>query len=648
MHQNYHFLKHLTEALRPLTKGLKFMECFSQEKDELVIVLAQARGKNNYYRPFFIRAMLRPDFACFNFPDEFNRARQNSVDLFENLYDLEVIEIRQFHNERALGIVLEKNFTLVFKLFGNRSNAVLFENDQVIDLFHNKLASDNTLKLSQLDRSLDQSWEAYQAANYDHRKIFPTFGKEVNAYLEKQFTLVGAGLASAPASATSAQTSYSIGADARPAPTSAQTQMDIDIKPKPDSIGDIAGGYSQDIEADAHDVGADAHDIRAMDIGIKPKPDSIGDIAGGYLQDIEADAKEIGADVHDIRADAKDIRANARPAPTAETKQRWQIIQHTLALLSDTTFRITLWNHQPTLSLVPLGEVVREHTDPIIALNDFYTTYNRIGVIAKEKSEALKVIQKRIQRTEHYLEEAFQKLLDIDSNIKNEEIGHILMANLHQIPERAERVTLFDFYRNQDIDIKLKSDLTPQRNAESYYRKSKNERIEIEKLQENIALREGELEELKNHVSIIEAFESLKLLRKYLKNNNLLSDAPIVSPTQLFKHTEFEGYVILIGKNAKNNDLLTKKYAYKEDLWLHARDVAGSHVVVKYKAGKKIPNSVVERAAQIAAWYSKRRNETLCPVIVTPKKFVRKPKGLPEGEVILDKEEVVMVQPRGL
>lgn len=582
MHQNYHFLKHLTEALRPLTKGLKFMECFSQEKDELVIVLAQARGKNNYYRPFFIRAMLRPDFACFNFPDEFNRARQNSVDLFENLYDLEVVDIRQFHHERALGIVLEKNFTLVFKLFGNRSNAVLFENDQVIDLFHNKLASDNTLKLSQLDRSLDQSWEAYQAANYDHRKIFPTFGKEVNAYLEKQFTFVGAGLASAP--------------------TSAQTQIDI---------------------------------------GIKPIFDSIGNIAGADAQAIRADAKEIGAD-------AREIGADARPAPTTETKQRWQIIQNTLTLLSDTTFRITLWNHQPTLSLVPLGETVREHTDPIIALNDFYTTYNRIGVIAKEKSESLKVIQKRIQRTEHYLEEAFQKLLDIDSNIKNEEIGHILMANLHQIPERAERVTLFDFYRNQDIDIKLKPDLTPQRNAESYYRKSKNERIEIEKLQENIALREAELEELKNHVSIIEAFESLKLLRKYLKNNNLLSDAPIVSPTQLFKHTEFEGYVILIGKNAKNNDLLTKKYAYKEDLWLHARDVAGSHVVVKYKAGKKIPNSVVERAAQIAAWYSKRRNETLCPVIVTPKKFVRKPKGLPEGEVILDKEEVVMVQPRGL
>lgn len=524
MHQNYHFLRHLTEALRQEATGLKFMECFSQEKDELVIILAHARGKNNYYRPFFIRATLRPDFACLNFPEDFNRARQNSADLFENLYDLAVIDVRQFKNERALGLVLENNYTVVFKLFGNRSNAIVFQGDEVIDLFHNRLVSDNNLHLSALDRELDQTWEAYQAANYDHRKVFPTFGKEINAYLAEQFA----------------------------------------------------------------------------------------------------------------------------DKPSQSSEQCWQIIQETLNLLTHPTFKISLWHHQPTLTIVPLGEAMREHSNAIAALNDFYTTYNRVGVIAKEKGDALKILQKRIQRTEHYLEEAFQKLLGIDGEVKNEEIGHILMANLHQIPERVERVTLFDFYRNQDIEVKLKPDLTPQRNAETYYRKSKNERIEIEKLQENITLREGELEELKNHIRTIEEFESLKLLRKYLKINSLLSDAPILTPTQLFKHTEFEGYVILIGKNAKNNDLLTKKYAYKEDLWLHARDVAGSHVVVKYKAGKKFPNSVIERAAQIAAWYSKRRNETLCPVIVTPKKYVRKPKGLPEGEVILDKEEVVMIEPKGM
>ena len=124
-----------------------------------------------------------------------------------------------------------------------------------------------------------------------------------------------------------------------------------------------------------------------------------------------------------------------------------------------------------------------------------------------------------------------------------------------------------------------------------------------------------------------------------------MNEGGVQTPAQLFKQVDFEDFVILIGKNAKNNDLLTKQYSYKEDLWLHARDVSGSHVLVKFRAGKKFPSSVIERAAQIAAWHSKRRTDSLCPVIVTPKKYVRKPKGLADGKVIIDKEEVIMVVP---
>ena len=526
MHQNYYFLRHLVETLRPLVVGLRFMEAFSQDKDEFIVVLAHARGKHNFYRPFFIRATLRPDFACLNFPDVFNRARTNSADLFEPLTDLLVTGLRVFKNERAIAIELENGYSLVFKLFGNRSNAVLFQNEEVIDVFNSKLAADNNLNLQALDRELDQSWEAYEAANYDHRKLFPTFGKEVNAYLEEQF-------------------------------------------------GQTMG-----------------------------KP------------------------------------------PTPE--ERWGIINTTVQQINKANlFYLTEWNYQPTLSLVPIGKIWREFQDPIAAINDFFNNYGRSSNIASEKGEALRLLQKRMQRTQVYVNETFEKLTKIDQGASNEEIGHILMANLHQIPERLERVELFDFYRDQPIVIKLKPDLKPQKNAENYYRKSKNERVEIEKLEENMTLREAELVQMREQMTQIEAIESLKELRKYLKINQILNQTTPQTAAQLFKVLEFEGFVILIGKNAKNNDLLTKKFAHKEDLWLHARDVSGSHVVVKFKAGKKFPNSVVERAAQLAAWNSKRRGDTLCPVIVTPKKYVRKPKGLAEGAVIVDKEKVVMVEPRG-
>ncbi len=100
-----------------------------------------------------------------------------------------------------------------------------------------------------------------------------------------------------------------------------------------------------------------------------------------------------------------------------------------------------------------------------------------------------------------------------------------------------------------------------------------------------------------------------------------------------------------MGKNAAGNDELTLKYSFKEDLWLHVKDVAGSHVIIKYQAGKKFPKDVIERAAQLAAYNSKRKNETLCPVVVTPKKFVRKRKGDPPGAVVVEREEVIMVEP---
>jgi len=109
---------------------------------------------------------------------------------------------------------------------------------------------------------------------------------------------------------------------------------------------------------------------------------------------------------------------------------------------------------------------------------------------------------------------------------------------------------------------------------------------------------------------------------------------------------EYKGFKIWVGKNAVSNDSLTQRYAFKEDLWLHAKDVAGSHVLIKYQAGKPFPKDVVERAAELAAYYSKRKNESLCPVSVTPKKFVRKRKGDPVGAVVVERENVMMVTPR--
>ena len=114
-----------------------------------------------------------------------------------------------------------------------------------------------------------------------------------------------------------------------------------------------------------------------------------------------------------------------------------------------------------------------------------------------------------------------------------------------------------------------------------------------------------------------------------------------------FRTMKVGDYEILIGKSAQSNDELLR-YADKEDVWLHARGVSGSHVIIRKKGKLPVPKEVIARAAQLAAWYSKGKNASLLPVIYTLRKFVRKPKGAAPGAVVCDREEVIMVEPKEL
>ena len=223
------------------------------------------------------------------------------------------------------------------------------------------------------------------------------------------------------------------------------------------------------------------------------------------------------------------------------------------------------------------------------------------------------------------------------------------MANLYAIPERVKKITLADF---QDpaklIEIPLSETLNPQKNPERYYRKSKNHKIEINRLEEIIIAKEKAITTLESQLEKIANIQDLKELRQYVEQFGLEKKKQTETIILPYRATEFQGFQIWIGKNAKSNDELTLKYSYKDDLWLHAKDVSGSHVIIKYKSGKPFPKEVIERGAQLAAFFSKRKNESLCPVAYTPKKFVRKRKGDPAGLVVVEKETVIMVEPSSI
>lgn len=319
----------------------------------------------------------------------------------------------------------------------------------------------------------------------------------------------------------------------------------------------------------------------------------------------------------------------------------WPAFENLLRELESPTYFIIQHADKLQLSLIPIGTILEQFNNPVEALNSFFNQYVSTQAFSSQKHAQLKTLREQIKAAQNYIQKNNQKLVELQNDTHYQLWGDLLMSNLHTLKAGLTQVTLPGFYDNQPVEIKLKPNLSPQKNAEVFYRKSKNQQIEIAQLQTSIDLKTSELEKLNRQYNQVELISDIKELRqaeppKNQKQKNIL-------PYHEFEH---KGFRIWVGRNAQANDELTLKLAYKEDLWLHAKDVAGSHVIIKHQAGKTFPKDVIERAAQLAAYNSKRKTDSLCPVIVTPKKFVRKRKGDPAGAVVVEREEVILVVPR--
>ena len=409
----------------------------------------------------------------------------------------------------------------------------------------------------------------------------------------------------------------------------------LDLKlygPRPNAIFRPAAGapaqlFHQRYAADA-DLQPDATATAAPLIGATGKlPPALADLPARFLRE------QRGYD----------------PAPL-ETKQ--QLAQELLTELENPAhYYLVQLDGRTRLSLVPLGTILQTLPghDPIGALRRFVPLALGRRALETERRQLHQLLTRRADEASTSAHLARQRLHALAHEAGYRHRADLLMAHLHEIKPGATQLEVIDFYTNEPVVLKLKPLEKPQRTAENLYRKAKNQQIEERQLSERITRRETEalqtlelLEELDTQPGLLE----LRGLRIWRKQHGLDPITAAKAGQELpFKVFEDHGYTILVGRNAANNDLLTQKYAHKDDLWLHAKDVTGSHVVIRHRAGHPVPEPVVERAAQLAGWYSRRQHDSLCPVTVTPKKFVRKPKGALPGQVLVEREQVVLVVP---
>ena len=231
--------------------------------------------------------------------------------------------------------------------------------------------------------------------------------------------------------------------------------------------------------------------------------------------------------------------------------------------------------------------------------------------------------------------------------------GHLLTAQVHNIPRGAEKASLENlFAEGERVTVPLDPALSAIENAQAFYDRARRTRLARETAEKRMAETEKSAQEVQDLRDALHAIESLRALRIFRKEqaNRLARFLP--DPEQEKKRIPFrrfrlpEGYEVWVGRNARQNDELTFRHAQKYDLWMHARGVPGVHTVLRLPHRNAAPGAaIVRQAASIAAWFSKARGSGLVPVMVTERKYVRKAKGTPPGAVTVERETVILVEP---
>jgi predicted ribosome quality control (RQC) complex YloA/Tae2 family protein len=299
---------------------------------------------------------------------------------------------------------------------------------------------------------------------------------------------------------------------------------------------------------------------------------------------------------------------------------------------------------------------VKKHFDSInLTIDTYYSHRDSMERLSQKSSSMVRLLNTNIDRCMRKISYQQEELSEA---LKSDELrlyGELLTANLHNIPEGSSHAVLPDYYSSdgKTVSIPLNENISPQKNAQNYFKKYKKAKRTFENVSKQLKETKKELSYLESVLSLLEncktpeEIDDIKeelvqqgyIARRKSSSSKKKDDKP--SPV---RYKSSDGIYIYAGKNNIQNDYLTLKLASSKDLWLHTRNIPGSHVVIR-KLTKSIPDTTIEEAALIAAWHSKSRHSANVPVDYTEIKYVKKPSGAKPGMVIYENFKTVIVTP---
>jgi len=285
-------------------------------------------------------------------------------------------------------------------------------------------------------------------------------------------------------------------------------------------------------------------------------------------------------------------------------------------------------------------------------LDHFFAGKAERDRVKQQANDLERLLKNELKKSERKLTIHEKTIKQAKQAEKYQRLGELLTAHLHLVKKGATEVTVIDYYdpEQREINIPLQEDLTPSENAQRYftrYRKLKaSEKIvtrEIKKTRMEIDYLQRLLQQIGSaHVEdladIREELRDEGYLRKQKQPKRRRRSKPA---PQLFVATD--GTEIYVGKNNRQNEYLTHRMAHRNDVWLHTKDIPGSHVVIRDSDPSE---QTLLEAAQLAAYYSQAKHSASVPVDYTNVKHVKKPSGAKPGFVIYTEQKTLFVTPK--
>ncbi len=311
-------------------------------------------------------------------------------------------------------------------------------------------------------------------------------------------------------------------------------------------------------------------------------------------------------------------------------------------------------------AFLPVGQYgslmhVRAYPELSALLDDFYTERDRAERTKQRAQDLFRLLTSTMERITRRLNAQRAELAASEDREELRIRAELINAYQYTLEKGAPFYDVENYYdENRILRIPADPALTPARNAQKYYKEYRKAQTAQRVLTEQIAAGEQELQYIESVFDALSRSQSERELAEireelaaggYLKRRRSAKQkAPKALPPMEF--CTDDGFSILVGRNNVQNDKLSLKMAAKNDLWLHTKNIPGSHVIL-VTGGREPSGEALVQAAQLAAWFSRARESSSVPVDYTPVRMLRKPQGARPGKVIYDTYRTLSVRPSG-